>query len=105
MATIPHSSKILIPIRYAAWLNAEVGSTLHDLITEYLKDLSDLKVTRLPRAFCIDTTTKISQSVDIVHQAATKMEDAMKKQYPPYHRDMGPVWTGTLQVVFAEAEA
>lgn len=93
-------TRILVPVRYSAWLAGELGKTLHDDLRRGLKDLDELQVTRLPRGFLVETKEVEGITVERVARAVTDLESRVKDRYPVFHSEMGPVWTGTLQVIF-----
>lgn len=93
-------TRILVPVRYAAWLAGELGKTLHDDLRRGLKGLDELAVTRLPRGFLVETKEVEGVTVERVARAVVGLESSVKERYPVFHHEMGPVWTGTLQVIF-----
>ncbi len=94
-------TRILIPIRYAAWLAGELGKTLDAELKRQLKGLDELAVTRLPRGFLVETKEVEGITVERVARTMAELEASVKERYPVFHHEMGPVWTGTLQIVFA----
>lgn len=96
-------TRILVPIRYAAWLAGELGKTLDAELNRQLKGLDELAVTRLPRGFLVETKECEGPAVEQIARAVADLECTVKERYPVFHREMGPVWTGTLQVIFAVA--
>jgi hypothetical protein len=101
-------SKIVIPVRYAAWLNGDLGRVLERTLTVAIGDglvkansrCVAPKVTRLPRGFLVEVDEDAGVLLGIVEQATRTMESGVEKAYPVFHYEMGPVWTGTLQVVY-----
>ena len=93
-------TRILVPVRYAAWLAGELGKALDAELKRQLKGLKDLTVTRLPRGFLVETKECEGPTVERVARAVTELEASVKERYPVFHSEMGPVWTGTLQVIF-----
>lgn len=94
-------TRILVPVRYSAWLAGELGKTLHGDLQRDLKDLPEVQVTRLPRGFLVETKECEGVTVERVARAVSVLEAGVRERYPVFHREMGPVWTGTLQVIFA----
>jgi len=100
MADATASSKILLPVRYAAWLNGDLGRTLQRTLQHALDPLEDVTVTRLPRGFLVEANEEPGPLLEAVHRAALELEAGVEAAYPVFHHEMGPVWTGTLQAVF-----
>lgn len=94
------NSRIVIPVRYAAWLSGDLGRSLERTLQHSLHNLADVKVTRLPRAFLVEAPEAPGPLLEAVHRAATDLESGAAAAYPVFHHEMGPVWTGTLQAVF-----
>lgn len=90
----------LVPVRYAAWLAGELGKALHDDLSRSRKDLPSLQVTRLPRGFLVETKEVEGITVERVAKSVREMEASVEDRYLVFHHEMGPVWTGTLQVIF-----
>ncbi len=50
----PASSRIVVPVRYAAWLSGDLGRTLERTLQHALDPLEDVRVSRLPRGFLVE---------------------------------------------------
>jgi hypothetical protein len=96
-------SKIIVPVRYAAWLMGDMGRAIERTLLQELKPIPDAKVTRLPRALVVEADEAPGPLLEAVHRAAKALERGVEAAYPVFHHEMGPVWTGTLQAVFPEA--
>jgi hypothetical protein len=94
------TSKIVVPVRYAAWLSGDLGRTLERTLQHALDPLEDVRVTRLPRGFLVEANEEAGPLLEAVHRAALDLEKGVEAAYPVFHHEMGPVWTGTLQAVF-----
>ncbi len=94
-------SRVLVPVRYAAWLAGDLGRELCQQLTHGLASMPSLSVTRLPRGFLVEADESMGPLVEQVARAMTEMEDGVQQSYPIFHAEMGPVWTGTLQAVFS----
>jgi hypothetical protein len=94
------SSKILLPVRYSAWLSGDLGKTLERTLQHALDPLEDVKIIRLPRGFLVQANEDPGPLLEAVHRAALDLEKGVEAAYPVFHHEMGPVWTGTLQAVF-----
>ena len=101
----PGSSKIVVPVRYAAWLSGDLGRTLERTLQHALDPLEDVRVTRLPVGFLVEANEAPGPLLEAVHRAALDLEKGAEAAYPVFHHEMGPVWTGTLQAVFDPATA
>jgi len=97
-------SRILVPIRYSAWLSGELGKQITESLERSVKDLPELEVTRLPRAILVSTNECDGVALERVRDAVRALEDEVNARYPVFHHEMGPVWTGTLQVVFSAVD-
>lgn len=97
----PNPSKIVLPVRYAAWLSGDLGRSLERTLQTSLDGLGRVHVTRLPRAFLVEADEEPGPLLEAVHRAALDLESGVESAYPVFHHEMGPVWTGTLQAVFA----
>lgn len=93
-------SKIVVPVRYAAWLSGDLGRTLERTLQHALDPLEEVRVTRLPRGFLVEANEEPGPLLEAVHRAALDLEKGVEAAYPVFHHEMGPVWTGTLQAVF-----
>ncbi len=93
------SSRIIAPIRYAAWLAGDLGMALSTHLEHALGGLSGARVTRLPRGFLIEANESPGPMLEAVAAAMMDLENGASEAYPIFHAEMGPVWTGTLQAV------
>lgn len=103
--TDPATSRIVVPVRYAAWLSGDLGRTLERTLQHALDPLEEVKVSRLPRGFLVEANEAPGPLLEAVHRAALDLERGVEAAYPVFHHEMGPVWTGTLQAVFEPAAA
>lgn len=94
------NSRIVVPVRYAAWLSGDLGRSLERSLVNALADVQDVKVTRLPRAFLVEAHESPGPMLEAVQRAALELEQGAADAYPVFHHELGPVWTGTLQSVF-----
>lgn len=94
-------SRVLAPVRYAAWLAGDLGQDLTKQLTHGLDAVPDAKVTRLPRGFLVEADEAMGPLVEAVASAMRDLETGVQGTYPIFHAEMGPVWTGTLQAVFS----
>lgn len=94
------TSKIVVPVRYAAWLSGDLGRTLEQTLQHALDPLDDVRVSRLPRGFLVEANEAPGPLLEAVHRAAVDLERGAEAAYPVFHHELGPVWTGTLQAVF-----
>ncbi|MHB8633070.1 MAG: hypothetical protein ACYDBQ_03755 [Thermoplasmatota archaeon] len=93
--------RIVIPVRYAAWLSGDLGQSLAGTLENALAWMPEVRVTILPRAFVVEADEAPGPLLEAVHRALVGLEEAVATAYPTFHHEMGPVWTGTLQAVFA----
>lgn len=96
-------SRILVPVRYAAWLSGELGQRIETTLRSALGPVPGLRLTRLPRGFLVEADEDPGPFLETVHRAIRDTESGVASSYPVFHHEMGPLWTGTLQVVFAQA--
>ena len=94
-------SRIVVPVRYSTWLNGDLGRTLERSLEHALAGLEGLHVSRLPRAFLVEAQEAPGPLLEAVHRATVDLEKGVEAAYPVFHHQLGPVWTGTLQAVFA----
>lgn len=97
-------ARILVPVRYAAWLSGDLGNRLERQLQHGL-DRVHARITRLPRGFLIEANEAPGPFLEMVHNAVADLEAGVQEAYPIFHHEMGPVWTGTLQVLFPPTEA
>jgi hypothetical protein len=97
--TTPHAS-IVIPVRMAAWLTGDLGNSIERTLRDALHPFGPVKITRLPRAFLIESEEAPGPLLEAVQRAAVELEQGTAAAYPVLHHEMGPIWTGTLQAVF-----
>ncbi len=95
-------SRILVPVRYSAWLSGDLGKQLEKNLRHGLGGVPHLRVTRMPRGFLLEADEEPGPFLEAVHHAMTDLEAGIEEAFPVFHHEMGPVWTGTLQVVFAQ---
>lgn len=95
-------SRILVPVRYAAWLSGELGKRIESTLGNALSAVPGLRLTRLPRGFLVEADESTGPLVEAVHRAIADVESGVAESFPVFHHEMGPLWTGTLQVVFAQ---
>jgi hypothetical protein len=95
-------ARILVPVRYSAWLSGELGTRLEKDLTIALDRMPGCRITRLPRGFLLEAAEDPGPFLEAVYQAMAELEQGVARQYPVFHNEMGPVWSGTLQVVFAQ---
>lgn len=93
--------KVLVPVRYSAWLMGDLGRDLEGTLRAHLPTLHGAIVTRMPRAFVVEADEEPGPMLEAVHRAVAAMEEEVRGQYPVFHHQLGPVWAGTLQAVFA----
>lgn len=96
-------SKVVVPVRYAAWLAGDLGRTLERTLQHSLDPLGAVRVSRLPRGFLIEADEAPGILLEAVARAAGDLEEGVASAYPVFHHELGPVWTGTLQAVFPVA--
>lgn len=94
------TARIVIPVRYSAWLSGDLGRSLERTLQQALGQLGGVRITRLPRAFLVEATEAPGPLLEAVQRAAVELEQGVAAAYPVIHHEMGPVWTGTLQAVF-----
>jgi hypothetical protein len=97
----PPATKIVVPVRYAAWLAGDLGRTLERTLQSAIESYTPARVSRLPKGFLVESPEAPGPLLEAVHHAALALEAGVEEAYPVFHHEMGPVWTGTLQAVFA----
>ncbi len=100
-------ARILVPARYAAWLAGDLGHRLQSTLETDLRKRMGIavRVTRLPRGFLVEAPETPGVLLEAVCACVGKLERHVAKQYPIFHREMGPLWTGTLQSLFPQEAA
>lgn len=93
-------TRIVVPVRAAAWLSGDLGKSLERTLARAL-DVPGASVARLPRGFLVEAAEAPGPLLEAVHRAALALEEGVAAAYPVFHHEFGPVWTGTLQAVFA----
>lgn len=92
---------IVVPVRYAAWLAGDLGRTLERTLQAALAPAAEARVSRVAKGFLVESPEAAGPLLEAVHRAARELEADVQAAYPVFHHEMGPVWTGTLQAVFA----
>jgi len=100
---IPESSKIIVPVRYAAWLSGDLGRIVERSLRQALGPLPRVRVSRMPRALLVEAAEAPGPLLEAVHRAAIDLERGVEEAFPVFHHELGPLWTGTLQAVFPQA--
>ncbi|HUR63351.1 MAG TPA: hypothetical protein VM241_02605 [Candidatus Thermoplasmatota archaeon] len=95
------ATKVIVPVRYTAWLTGDLGRSLERTLQSAVAAYTEARVSRLPRGFLVESPEAPGPLLEAVHHAALEMEAGVEAAYPVFHHEMGPVWTGTLQSVFA----
>ncbi|HEX2065926.1 MAG TPA: hypothetical protein VHI93_03855 [Candidatus Thermoplasmatota archaeon] len=95
------ANKIVVPVRYAAWLAGDLGRSLERTLQMAIASHTEARVSRIARGFLVESPESPGPLLEAVHHAALQMEAGVEAAYPVFHHEMGPVWTGTLQAVFA----
>lgn len=95
------ANKIVVPVRYAAWLAGDLGRSLERTLQAAIAPHAEARVSRVPRGFLVESPEAPGPLLEAVHRAALQLEAGVEVAYPVFHHEMGPVWTGTLQAVFA----
>ncbi len=96
------NARIFAPVAYSAWMGGDLGDELERMVRISLDRLPCALISRLPRGFIVEANEDAGPLVEAVHAAMRDLEQAVSKGYPVFHREMGPVWSGTLQVVFLQ---
>ncbi len=99
------ASRIVVPVRYSAWLTGDLGRALERTLRLGLDVRGRVRITRLPRAFVLEADEEPGILLEAVHRSAVRLEHTVEQAYPVLHQQIGPVWTGTLQSVFDSGEA
>ena len=95
----PPNAKVVLPVRYSAWLQGDLGSALERQLRTSLG--GEARISRMPRAFLVEAPEAPGPLLEAVHRAALELEASAAETYPVFHHELGPLWTGTLQSVFA----
>ncbi|MES2155107.1 MAG: hypothetical protein V4510_08230 [bacterium] len=95
------TSKVVMPVRYSAWLQGDLGRALSGMLEDALGPYEGLQIGFLPRAFVVEAVEDPGPFVEALYRAAKELERRVEERYPVFHHQIGPVWTGTLQSVFA----
>lgn len=93
-------SRILVPIRYAAWLSGDLGRRLERDLRHGLGAVPGADVLRIAGGFLVEADEDPGPFVAAVFRAVTEMDDGIARTYPVFHHELGSLWEGTLQVVF-----
>lgn len=93
-------AKILVPVRYSAWLSGDLGRQLEVVLRHGLAHVPSARITRMPRGFLVEAAEDPGPFLEAVHRAMAELQESVARRYPVFSDEMGPVWTGTLQVIF-----
>jgi hypothetical protein len=96
----PGLSRILVPVRYSAWLSGDLGEAIERTLQAALDPIGPVRITRMARALLVEAPEEPGPLLEAVHRATLEIEAGVEEAYPVLHHEMGPVWTGTLQAVF-----
>jgi hypothetical protein len=92
-------ARIVVSVRYAAWLTGDLGRDAERGLLHALAN-RDARVSRLPRGLLVEAPESPGVLLEAVHRAALVMESRLRDAHPNIYYEMGPAWSGTLQVVF-----
>ncbi len=95
-------ARILVPVRYAAWLSGDLGKTIEKNLRIGLSAVPGVRIQRMPRGFLVEADESPGPFIEAVHHAVKDLEAGVAVAYPVFHHEMGPLWSGTLQVVFRD---
>lgn len=93
-------SRILVPIRYAAWLSGDLGRRLERDLRHGLGGVPGADVLRIAGGFLVEADEDPGPFVEAVFRAVMELDDSVARSYPMFHHELGSLWEGTLQVVF-----
>lgn len=96
-------SRMLAPVRYTAWLSGDLGRELQETVQGALLHVQGIQVTKLQRGFLIEADEDPGVLLEACAAAMMVLEKDVEKAYPVFHEEIGPVWTGTVQAVFASS--
>ncbi len=97
-------ARVAVPFRFAAWLQGDLGAQVARRLEESptLAHVAGLRVTRLPRVALVEGETGPGDLLDSVAFAVRELESWLAATYPVFMHEVGPAWTGTLQVIYTE---
>ncbi len=93
-------SRILVPVKYAAWLSGDLGRRLERDLIHSLGGVPGVRVKRVAGGFLVDADEDPGPFVAAVGDAVEALDEGMRETYPMLRREMGRIWGGSLQVVF-----
>ncbi len=93
-------SRILVPIRYAAWLSGDLGRRLERDLRHGLGGVPGLRVLRIAGGFLVEAEEDPGPLTAAVFHAVEVLQDGVRQAYPMLTHELGSLWEGTLQVVF-----
>lgn len=93
-------ARVVLPVRYSAWLSGDMGEAMEKRLRVSLAQFEPIQITKLPRALLVEADEAPGVFLEAMLRAAHELEDGIAATYPVFHHEMGPVWTGTLQMVF-----
>ena len=91
--------RILAPIRYGAWTSGALGREIATALQRALVDLTDLRIVRVMGGYIIQAREGEACLVNRVSSALRALEYTLQDQYPDFYHELGPLFTGEVQVV------
>lgn len=96
-------ARIFLPVRSGAWMTGRLGQELREQLEAALGPQPEVRITAMPRGFLVEAPEAAGPLLEAVHAAARDMDAAVAVAYPIFHKEIGPVWSGTLQAIFPDA--
>jgi hypothetical protein len=97
-------SRVVMRVRYSAWLNGDLGREITSHVKAALKDQAGLRLDRLPGGLVVEADEAPGVLVEAVMRAATVAEAAIAKIHPVFVHEMGGVWAGAYTVIAPKHE-
>jgi hypothetical protein len=94
-------SRIIVPVKLAAWLTGDIGQQVEKILVSGLGNMIDVKTTRMVRGIMVEADETPGVLLEAVKRAVDRLEVQVAKQYPVFHHELGPVWTGSLQAIWS----
>lgn len=94
--------RVMAPVSLAAWLSGDLGKRVQSQLETHLHGLDNLRVARIMGGFVAQANESETCLVHAVAESLRSIEASFKNDWPTLYQEVGPLFTGHVQVVLDE---
>lgn len=91
--------RLMAPVTRASWLSGDFGRRVESELKAHLRGLAALRVVRVLGGFVVQADESENCLVYQVAEALRSIEAGLKQDWPTSYHELGPLFTGHVQVV------